>query len=225
MEEDEIRILRYLLSKTTLQVRIKGATTTPFVSNIGSPQGDAVSGPLFTLYFEHFLRLFREEINRVPINIEEINQKWLEKRRSNLPKELTYADDCDFLTEDTNTKNKITNDVGDVFERGNLLVNQDKTEITIIRREKKEDEHWRNTKKLGTLLGDTEDIANRKRLATIALSKLNRLWLNKHKRVNLTRKIKLYNMLVKSILLYNSSTWGLTIQDEQNLDSFHRQQL
>ena len=32
-------------------------------------------------------------------------------------------------------------------------------------------------------------------------------------------------MLVKSILLYNCGTWGMTIQDEQQLDSFHRKQL
>ena len=32
-------------------------------------------------------------------------------------------------------------------------------------------------------------------------------------------------MLVKSILLYNCSTWEMTIQDKQHLDSFHRKQL
>ena len=31
--------------------------------------------------------------------------------------------------------------------------------------------------------------------------------------------------MVKSILLYNCCTWGLTKQDELNLNSFHRQQL
>ena len=39
------------------------------------------------------------------------------------------------------------------------------------------------------------------------------------------KKLKLYNTLVKSVLTYNSCTWGLTTQDEKNLDSFHRQQL
>ena len=48
------------------------------------------------------------------------------------------------------------------------------------------------------------------------------------KRKNVVRtekKMKLYNSLVKSVLTYNACTWGLTKQDEKNLDSFHRKQL
>ena len=37
--------------------------------------------------------------------------------------------------------------------------------------------------------------------------------------------MKLYNALVKSVLLYNAGTWGLTKEDEKNLNSFHRKQL
>ena len=43
--------------------------------------------------------------------------------------------------------------------------------------------------------------------------------------VRTSKKLRLYNALVKSVLTYNSCTWGLTKQDEQGLDSFHRQQL
>ena len=46
LDEDEVRIIRKLLSNTTLEVRIKGAATTKFTSNIGSPQGGSISGPL-----------------------------------------------------------------------------------------------------------------------------------------------------------------------------------
>ena len=53
--------------------------------------------------------------------------------------------------------------------------------------------------------------------------KLKDLW--DHKKVCMSRKLKLYNTLVKSILSYNSGTWGLTKKDEDSLDSFHRQQL
>ena len=30
--------------------------------------------------------------------------------------------------------------------------------------------------------------------------------------------------MVKPVLMYNSQTWGLTVNDEHNLDSFHHQQ-
>ena len=49
-----------------------GVEATPFISNIGSPQGDAASGPLFTMYFEHFLRMFRDEMKKQPIDINDI---------------------------------------------------------------------------------------------------------------------------------------------------------
>ena len=39
------------------------------------------------------------------------------------------------------------------------------------------------------------------------------------------RRILLYNSLVKSILLYNSETWGLSQTEEEKLNAFHRKQL
>ena len=43
--------------------------------------------------------------------------------------------------------------------------------------------------------------------------------------VSQERRIKLYNSIVKSTLLYNSGTWGLTKHDEKKLNTFHRKQL
>ena len=63
LDEDEARIIRRLLSNTTLEVRVKGAETTPFISNIGSPQGGSISGPLFEIYFENSLREVSTERN------------------------------------------------------------------------------------------------------------------------------------------------------------------
>ena len=41
IEEDELRIIRFLLSDTIINTRINGARKEkPFESNIGSPQGD-----------------------------------------------------------------------------------------------------------------------------------------------------------------------------------------
>ena len=78
-------------------------------------------------------------------------------------------------------------------------------------------------KKLGSLLGDREDIARRKQLATVSLRKLDSLWIRR--KVKVERRVKLYNTLVRSILLYNCGTWGMSTTDDNNIDSFHRQQL
>ena len=44
-------------------------------------------------------------------------------------------------------------------------------------------------------------------------------------KIILKRRILLYTSLVKSILLYNSETWGLSQTEEEKLNAFHRKQL
>ncbi|KAK3797961.1 hypothetical protein RRG08_018765 [Elysia crispata] len=57
VEEDELRIIRFLLSDTVINTRINGATKErPFVSNIGTPQGDSLSPILFSIYLENALK-------------------------------------------------------------------------------------------------------------------------------------------------------------------------
>jgi hypothetical protein len=62
----------------------------------------------------------------------------------------------------------------------NLAVNTEKTDLTTLKREtKKQDEAWRSTKKLGTLLGDYEEMRRRKQLAAMSFNKLWRIWSQK----------------------------------------------
>ena len=59
----------------------------------------------------------------------------------------------------------------------NLLVNEEKTEYTIVKRGSKEEERERrHVIKLGSKLGDREDIQRRKELATIAFAKNDTIW-------------------------------------------------
>ena len=81
---------------------------------------------------------------------------------SNLQEEMTYADDCDFITQSEVRKIKLNDIVSNKLKEDNLIVNKDKTEHTVIKRIDKNAEVWRHTKKLGSLLGDSEDIARRK---------------------------------------------------------------
>ncbi|KAE9001157.1 hypothetical protein PF001_g14357 [Phytophthora fragariae] len=69
-------------------------------------------------------------------------------------------------------------------------MNISKTEITELRRNtcpggrnrltRAADEQWRLTRKLGSLLGDTEDLARRKALATAVLRRLRTVWLRSY---------------------------------------------
>ena len=91
-------------------------------------------------------------------------------------------------------------------------------------RNQKKEEEWRSTKKVGSLLGGEEDIIGKKQLATASMNKINVIYLKKDK-VKLEKKIKIYRALVKSVLLYNCGTWGVSANVQQRLDAYHRKQL
>ena len=124
-------------------------------------------------------------------------------------------------------KNKIKTEIKSILEVDNLLVNETKTEITRLERKNKKenDEAWRDALKLGSKIGDEEDVTRRKRLASAKLIEMIRIWIRNDK-IRRVTKLKLYKAIVKPVkLLYNSSTWGLTENEESKLDSFHRMQL
>ena len=121
-------------------------------------------------------------------------------------------------------KARVLNTICEVFLERNLQINADNTEHTILKREKKKAEHWREVKKLGSLLGDKKDIARRKQLSIAAMNNIEKVWIRKD-HIREKHHLKLYRTLVKPVLLYNNAIWGLTKQGPTNLDSFHRQQL
>ena len=171
LDEDEVRIIRVLLSNTKLEVRVDGANISAFVSNIGSPQGDSISGPLFEIYFENALK----ELRNIVLTYK--NRSSIPQGTTSLPEEIIYADDCDFLTTKHEEKKYINENVDKILERHNLLVNKDKTENTTLERKKKkgknrnEDEEWRN------------------QLASSSMNRLKNLW--DRKKIGIQKKLKL----------------------------------
>ena len=227
LDEDEVRMLQYLLAETSFEIRMENVNVEKQESNIGTPQGDALSGNLFTIYFEYALRKLRAklEVNKSSNSITSIKQI-----KISIPEEIIYADDADFLTDDLNHKEMINEIVKKTLLEDNLKVNEEKTEHTTLvrirRNINKDDDYepWRNVVKLGSKLGDCEDIQYRKQLATNAIHKMNNMWIKGNK-VKVETRIKMYNSLIKPVLLYNSSTWGITENGKKNLNSFHRKQL
>ena len=153
-------------------------------SMVGTPQGDGLSPVLFTVYLEAALREVREVLGQ-----------------DNSPNEISYADDVDFIRSKEFVDTII---IEPIMKKCNLKLNVAKTENTKLIRDKEED--WTKSKKVGSLLGGEEDITSRKILVTAAMNKLNKIWQSKLKKGT---KLKTYSTLVKSVLLYNSGTWGL----------------
>ena len=93
-----------------------------------------------------------------------------------------------------------------ILANKNLLVNEDKTEVISIKRKEMEtEEEWRNVIKLGSKLGYLEGIKRKKKLPNIALSN-NETVRKKKWKTKLKTRPRLYELLVKSILLYNCVT-------------------
>lgn len=258
-EPDVARMVRCLLSNTTLEVKMPGCNTNVaciiFESNVGSPQGDSLSGPLFTLYFEMSLRELRKKIqitpmeadhnygagtmnliththqdydhsyhietvsNSVEVSVEE--HDYQRTSTSFLPKEMVYADDADRLTMDHAEERLYLKHATTVLKEDNLGVNESKTELLKLQRGDRNTETWRESMKLGSLLGDAEDIKNRKDLAAAAFQRMDKAWLDRRS-VNRELKLQLLDTAVMSVFFYNSSCWGLRRCDIEGIDSLHR---
>ena len=132
------------------------------------------------------------------------------------------------MNEDSVTDTLITEEINGILKKDNLNVNDDKNRennpICLEREKDKNKENWRMVEKLGSLLGDTEDVIRRKQLASAAMTKINKEWIRGRK-IHIKKRLKMYNTLVKPILTYNSCKLGLTKNERESMNAFHRQQL
>ena len=225
--EDDIRLFRYLLSNTKLQVKIKKTLSLEIESTLGAFQGDSLSGKIFTLVLARALREVRVTVNRpiIPISTHGIPEEW------------EYADDVDFVEETMEDLQGMYPIVKEVLKNWNLFLNDEKTEFTrfylaemdevneagkSIRTLKCED--WRNSKSLGSLICSIQDIKRRCQLGNAAFSNYDKCWLQGTK-IPLAIKIKLYNALVTSVMIYNSNSWCAPAHIIEKLDTTQRRHL
>ena len=218
LDDDEIRLIRLLLRDTMLSLRLGNRLLSPFESNTGTPQGDSLSPVLFVVYLEAALRDLASQLD-VPHDL--------------LADMIVYADDADFVCQSAEIASPIETKAPAVLANWSLQMNTSKTDHTIVHRSptaqsnritRAKDEDWRITRKLGSLLGDAEDVSRRKNLASAALHRMWKVWLRPSTTSENTR-LRLYNCYVLPILLYNCGTWALTNSVLRSLESFHRRQL
>ena len=73
-------------------------------------------------------------------------------------------------------------------------------------------------------MGYLEDMLCSKQLSVTALYNLSHIWIRKN-RIREHVRLKLYETIVKPVLMYNSRTSSLPVNDGHHLGSFHRQKL
>ena len=161
LDEPELRMIRFLLAATSLEPRLSTGECHAFASTIGTPQGDSLSPVLFTVYLEAALRDLRSRLPPRP------------PADARLPLDVEYADDIDFISYSRPYLNEIERIAPDCLAEWSLQINAAKTERTSVSRQvDRTHESWRTTRKLGSLLGDAEDVTRRMQLANVSFHKM-----------------------------------------------------
>ena len=213
VDESELRMIRFLLADTSLQPRLSTGDCLAFATTIGTPQGDSLSPVLFTVYLEAALRDLRSRLPTRP------------PEDAALPLDVEYADDTDFISTSRSFLDDIERIAPPCLAEWSLTINGSKTERTSISRHADRiEEEWRMTRKLGSLLGEAEDVARRKQLANVAFRKLMTVWFRRA-HISLQLRLRLYASFVIPVLTYNMGTWGLTQADLVRIDTYHRRHL
>ena len=225
----ELRILRFLLADTTMKTRIQGILGEAFATSLGTPQGEGLSPKIFTVIFCVLDRAAEIRINT--------NALSLPHKQENIFYLATmYADDADKIRSHREGKQQQhkaveqnvqhLNILREEYGRGNLKLNQDKTEYITISKEtvmSKLHQHPLDIRKLGNRLDSPSDLNLRKRLAEATMNKMKNLF-NK-KGLSTKLRIRMFNCYVNPILTYNISCTAATDSELQSLDSFHRRLL
>jgi len=225
--EDDVRLVRMLLANTKVTVRVNMETSTVFLSTKGAFQGDSLSGCLFTLSLAGGLHHMRVVYVARPI---------IPVADDGLPLEWEYADDADFVDEDEERLKNMLPVCTNVLREWDLNVNESKTEfvhfflaargdvdsdgMTLV-----DNEPWRFSKSLGSLLCSTADIKHRIILANSAFQTYSKVWLQSGSKLPLERKLLVYEAQVISVLLYNCGCWSATKKVLSKLDTCSRKHL
>ena len=219
--EDDVRLVRFLLSNTKLKIRVNSTYSVEFISTLGAFQGDSLSGCLFTLVLAgalYHVRLFVPCRPMIPYHPSTL-----------MPLESEYADDVDFLDEEPIRLKFILSVATCVLREWNLNINASKTEfvefyLATPGEEDANKEPWRQTKLLGSYMCSIYDIHMRCIAGNVAFNNYKNVWLQ-GRRISIKRRIIVYEAMVVSVIMYNCSSWAATNETLRQLDVCHRNHL
>ena len=225
--EDDVRLVRFLLSKTMIKVCVDKTYSVQFETTLGSFQGDSLSGCLFSLVLAGALNHLRTLIpfrSNPPMN-----------SITMMPEEDDNADDVYFIDEGLIRLNSTLPVATHDLKEWGLNVNESKTEFAYFFYAEKGqidskgkpvqgNELWRTTKKLGSHMCSEYDIQQKCILGNLAFKNYKDVWLQ-GKRICLPKLIKVYEAMVVSVMTYNCSSWAVPKEVLKKLDVCHRKHL
>ena len=86
-------------------------------------------------------------------------------------------------------------------------------------------EEWRDTVLLGSKLYSEKDITNIRNKANVAFYTYKNLWLDNSVKISESRKLRLYEALVTSVLLHTCSSWAAPKKAVYSVDVLQRKHL
>lgn len=221
IDADELHMVYLMLQNIELRVRCGASLSGAFSTNIGVPQGDALSPILFTLYLAYAMKPAPIPALALYPHIQPYDVARDTNSTSLFSVQLQYADDISWIVTNADVANEIKNDITCRLGNWNLSINNQKTELHHISRTSKEPATA--CKYLGTWIDSQKDIRARRTAALISFDKVKSTI--QSEKVRLTKRVALFRALVEPIFLYNSETWVLNETDMKLIDAFQRRLL
>ena len=215
VEEDELHMLNIMLN-VQLAVRCGSVISDFFTTDVGVPQGGAYSANEFTFYLANSLR---GTDFKCPIYDEHSYAQPHPDAHVRIKGE--YADDMNKITTDIATIEHCKNELPGKLQQRNLHMNISKTEQYAIARGG--DALWKKCNLLGSLLDTDSDIKRRTGLAVGVICELKHIFYSN--RLCIKIKVRVFDVFVTSIFMYNAELWTLTATKEKKIDSLHRRLL
>ena len=216
-----ISIIKSLYDQFGCAVIDGSETTEWFQVKTGVKQGCNMSGFLFLLVIDWIMK------NTVGNGENGIRWKFTSKLD-----DLDFADDIALLSSTINQLQQKTDKLVNNSKNVGLKTNREKCKILRINTPNENPitingeavEEVKKFEYLGATVSDqgggAEDLHNRINKARNAFNRLKNIWNSN----NITRKtkIRLFNSLVKPVLMYGSETWKMTEGDDHKIDTFQQ---
>ena len=196
------------------RVRISGQLSEPFTVNTGVLQGDTLAPFLFVVVLDYVLRQTHPDCGlRTHPDV-------------TLP-DLDFADDIVLLDPEENRAGRHFRDLVHAARAVGLAVNYQKTKLMYCNCIPSQPTHddlrqidiVTDFKYLGSrIVSSLEDFRQRKAIAWNKFWQLSNVW--RSKTIDITLKLRLFDSLILSILLYGAEAWSLTQRMKKQLNAF-----
>jgi hypothetical protein len=215
--EKMIAMVKNIYGKSMSAIKMDKKITEYFQTKTGVRQGCILSPYLFNLVLE--------AIMNTSLKNTEVGIKVAGTQMNN----LRFADDIGLLATTIPELQHITTEIDKNSRRFGLQINIDKTKVMAVEKKRNKELHINISGKeveqvdkfvyLGGLItangSNEEDIQRRIGLTSQAFGKLNKIW--RSKGITKNTKIRIYETLIKPILLYGSECWTIRKSDEHRI--------